>query len=128
MAACTGEGLQIIEGLRFGLIETFPKRLVLDEESSFPEKINIPILIVELSDRFLKSGDATPWNAKHIEESIPKGFCFGILTGLASPLPRELNCPLFDLIPSQLHERLPRCILRFESTIITTPPQVMGWS
>jgi len=91
---------EVIEGLGVGAVEIFAARFVLDEERTFPEEVDVTLLVAELFDGFFKAGDALAVDAEDVEEFGPEGFGFGVFGGLKLPAFGELVGAVTDFVPA----------------------------
>ena len=98
---------EVVQRLLVGAVEVLATRLVFGDQHALPEQVDLAAPIAEFFGRLFKAGDAPPRDAEDVEELVPEGLCLGGFPRLVSPLARERQRPILDLVPAQRHARLP---------------------
>ena len=99
-AVISGEVLNVRERLRLRLVEAPAEALVFGEHHAAPEKVDVAILSVDLSDGLFERGQKTPPNTENGEELVPERLGFRLLARLFRPLAGEVDGVLPDFIPT----------------------------
>lgn len=101
------QAVEVVAGLGVGAVQVLAAGLVLDQQHTLPEQVNVAILAIELLDPLLEAGDALAADAEDVEELVPEGLGLGILRGHIGPFLREAQGPILDLVPAQRHGGCP---------------------
>src|SRR5690606_35427663 len=95
------QAVEVVAGLGVGAVQVLAAGLVLDQQHTLPEQVNVAILAINLLDPLLEAGDALAADAEDVEELVPEGLGLGILRGHIGPFLREAQGPILDLVPAQ---------------------------
>ncbi len=94
--------VEVVEGLRLGIIEGLVLRLVFHDEHAGPVQVDTPVLAGRGPlDVPFEQGHAAPVNSEDGKELIPERLCFGLFGGFARPSMRKLSGVLSDLVPGR---------------------------
>ena len=94
-----GKCVEVLEGLPARAGEVAPGALLLDEEHSGPEEVDVPVAVVELLDVGLVARDASSAHAEDLEEIVVEALRVALLVRGVAPLVRERGGAGADFIP-----------------------------
>jgi hypothetical protein len=94
---------QIVERLLFSLNKTFACALGLNEQDTFPEKVNSAALITKFFDWFFECRDAAARDTENFKKFVIESLRFAALVAGVFPFIGEARSACPNLIPTKSH-------------------------
>ena len=98
---------KVLEGLSFGFAEAPANALLLHEEHSLPEQIDVTPPLGEVLDGFLEGRQPAHGHPEYIEEIPVEELCLALLVPFAVPFLGESGGPGSNLVPGETHPTRP---------------------
>ena len=98
-----GQGIEVGTGLVIGLVQVAAGALLLDQQHTGPEQVDVAGRVVKLPDMLLETGHRAPLYPEHVEEVVVEAVGFALLVDRVLPVRGELGGANADLIPGQIH-------------------------
>ena len=95
--------MEVVGGLHGGLLQVAATALVLDQQQSGPEVVDLTQGIVQLAHVYFVAAHGACADAEDVEELVPEGLGVGLLVGGLLPVLHKTDGPGADLAAAERH-------------------------